>query len=165
MRNYSIQPDTIDITGLSKAAVLAALYNASRPLGMGFLHYDPKPMTEEEAAEHLKESTHFDYLKGRVMKIDLSSDKLQAHLYDRDNGPGQARRVIKELIKSRQTNTPTLEDLHRSGVVQSAAEAKMGMEEPDGWESPGVYKMTLADQKENLEPKVEEALKKVKKAR
>ncbi len=27
----------IDITGLSKAAVLAALHNGTRPLGMGFL--------------------------------------------------------------------------------------------------------------------------------
>ena len=30
----------IDLIGLDKAAVLAALYNASRPLGMGFVQYD-----------------------------------------------------------------------------------------------------------------------------
>ena len=59
----------IDLTGLDKAEVLAALYNASRPLGMGFIHYDPAPMGKEEAAEYLEGGTYFDYLKGRVMKI------------------------------------------------------------------------------------------------
>lgn len=51
---------TIAIKGLDKAAVLAALYNASRPQGMGFLQYDPKPMTAEIAREHLSRSTDFD---------------------------------------------------------------------------------------------------------
>jgi hypothetical protein len=35
---------SIDLKGLNKAAVLAALYNASKPQGMGFLQYDPTPM-------------------------------------------------------------------------------------------------------------------------
>lgn len=39
----------MDISGLSKASVLAALYNAARPQGMGFLQYDPKPMSEADA--------------------------------------------------------------------------------------------------------------------
>ena len=39
----------ISIEGLDKSKVLAALYNASRPQGMGFMQYDPNPMTEEEA--------------------------------------------------------------------------------------------------------------------
>ncbi len=44
----------ISINGLDKAAVLAALYNASRPQGMGFMHYDPKPMEVEEARTLLR---------------------------------------------------------------------------------------------------------------
>lgn len=32
----------INIKGLNKAKVLAALYNASKPLGLGILQYDPK---------------------------------------------------------------------------------------------------------------------------
>lgn len=94
----------VSIVGLNKTAVLAALYNASEPLGMGFMHYDPKPMTEEEAASFLVEgqSHYFDYLKGRVMKIDLTSDiEFAEHLYDRDNGPGAAQAVINRLIEKK----------------------------------------------------------------
>jgi hypothetical protein len=47
----------IDIKGLSKAKVLAELYNNSQPLGLGFLHYDPLPMSEDEAAKLLEQST------------------------------------------------------------------------------------------------------------
>lgn len=88
----------IDISGLSKPAVLAALYNASRPLGMEFLSYTPTNMTEQEAAAHLADSPYFDYLNGRVMKISLKDDTSFAeHLYDRDNGSGAAQRVIDQL--------------------------------------------------------------------
>lgn len=45
--------DKISLAGLDKAAVLAALYNASRPQGMGFMHYDPTPMTVKEASKIL----------------------------------------------------------------------------------------------------------------
>lgn len=90
--------ETIDLTGLDKAEVLAALYNASQPRGMGILYYDPTSMTTEEAQKLLDSGqTYFDYLKGRVMKVDLSSDQLETWLYDRDNGQGAAQRVIDTL--------------------------------------------------------------------
>lgn len=88
----------MDITNLNKAKILAALYNNSRPLGMGILHFDPKPMTVEEAETLLKETTYFDYLKGRVMKIDLSKDDLRTDLYNRDNGPMAAENIIAGLV-------------------------------------------------------------------
>ncbi|WP_447988396.1 hypothetical protein [Achromobacter spanius] len=84
----------MDIKGFRKPAVLAALYNASRPLGMGFLQYDDAPMSEEEAEHLLKHQQYFDYLKGRVMKIDLRGDSLDTWGYDRDNGAGAAERAI-----------------------------------------------------------------------
>ncbi|WP_334158533.1 hypothetical protein [Achromobacter insolitus] len=84
----------MNIRGFRKPAVLAALYNASQPLGMGFLQYDPTPMTEEEAEHLLKHQQCFDYLKGRVMKIDLRGDTLDTWGYDRDNGQGAAERAI-----------------------------------------------------------------------
>ncbi|WP_461521565.1 hypothetical protein [Porticoccus sp.] len=84
----------IDLTGKDKGEVLAKLYNASQPLGMGFLHATSEEMTADEARELLKEQTYFDYLKGRVMKIDLSGDKLDPQLYDRDNGQGAAASAI-----------------------------------------------------------------------
>lgn len=88
----------IDITGLNKAEVLAALYNNSKPQGLGFLHYDPSDMTVEQAEEILKQTTDLDYLKGRVMKVNLSSDTgFEEWLYDRDNGTGAAQRAIDSL--------------------------------------------------------------------
>ena len=88
----------IDTTGLKKSAVLATLYNASKPQGLGFLQFDPAPMTEEEAEEILKTGTYFDYLKGRVMKVDLKDDTgFEEYLYDRDNGHDAAQKAINHL--------------------------------------------------------------------
>ncbi|MFF7966699.1 hypothetical protein ACFZC3_15195 [Streptomyces sp. NPDC007903] len=94
----------IDIAGLDKAAVLAALYNASRPLGLGFLNpASSMPMTTEEAAvvlEKAGDAPYFDYLQGRVMKIRLRGDEVDPHLYDRDNGPGACAAAISALRAS-----------------------------------------------------------------
>lgn len=93
--------NTIDISGLSKAKVLAALYNNSRPLGMGFLHHTPEPMSESEAQALLDGGeNYFDYVKGRVMKVSLKGDVFSPALYDRDNGEGAAERVISILRQS-----------------------------------------------------------------
>jgi len=86
----------IDLTGKNKAKVLASLYNNSKPQGLGFLHYNPVPMTIAEAEDLLAQSPYFDYLHGRVMKIDLSGDTLDTSLYDRDNGEGSALRAIEK---------------------------------------------------------------------
>ncbi len=93
----------MDITGLDKAEVLAALYNGSRQQGMGFMHSGgAEPMTTEQAREELKQTDHFDYLHGRVMKICLDSDELRTALYNRDNGQGEAERII-EALKQKQS--------------------------------------------------------------
>jgi hypothetical protein len=84
----------INISDMNKAEVLAKLYNASQPLGMGFLHFTPEPMELDEAQQLLEEGTYFDYLKGRVMKVDLSKDAFDPWLYDRDNGQGAAARAL-----------------------------------------------------------------------
>ena len=94
----------VSTKGLRKSAVLAALYNASKPQGMGFLEFDPAPMTEKEAEELLKYGTYFDYLKGRIMKVDLKNDdEFDERLYDRDNGLGAAQIVINH-IRASQSN-------------------------------------------------------------
>ena len=91
---------SINIKGIDKAAVLASLYNASRQQGMGFMNTaGQNQMTIEEAREELKRGSYFDYLRGRVMKIDLSRDDLEERLYDRDNGNGAAKRAIEHLLQ------------------------------------------------------------------
>lgn len=88
----------INIKGLNKAEVLAALYNASKVQGMGFLQATGRPMTVEDAEYLLLMNTDFDYLYGKVMKINLSSDEcFEERLYDRDVGEGAAQKVITAL--------------------------------------------------------------------
>lgn len=101
----------INIAGLDKAELFAALYNHAKPLGMGFLQYDPAPLTKE-AAQKLMEagddssrmfpgmgrrSMYFDYVKGRPLKIDLSGDEMDTHLYNRDQGDNAAEKIVAKL--------------------------------------------------------------------
>lgn len=88
----------MDISNLNKSEILAALFNNSKSLGMGFLHYKPDHvMTTEEAEGLLAQSEYFDYLEGRVMKIKLEGDAFDTFLYNRDNGDGAAERIIAAL--------------------------------------------------------------------
>lgn len=89
-----LEDGRIDISKKDKAEVLAALYNASHPHGYGFLQFDAKPMTEEEARKILSETDCFDYLNGRVMKISLAEDVISVYGYDSNNGYGAAARAI-----------------------------------------------------------------------
>jgi hypothetical protein len=87
----------INIENADKAEVLAALYNNSKVQGMGYLQAKPGLMTVDEARELLKETTYFDYLYGKVMKIDLSTSELRPHLYDRDIGQGACASTLKRI--------------------------------------------------------------------
>lgn len=80
------------------AAILAALYNNSKPQGMGFLQFQPGDLTEEKAKELLKQGDYFDYLQGRVMKVRISGNEFDPRLYDRDNGNGAALRAVQHLL-------------------------------------------------------------------
>lgn len=89
----------VSIAGLDKADVLAVLFERSRPLGNGFMHYVPGPMPRE-TAEALVQGDgrkYFDYVQGRVMKVDLTGDSFDPWGYDRDNGPGAAAKAIASL--------------------------------------------------------------------
>lgn len=107
---------TIWIGDLDKAEVLAALYNRARPQGMGFLHYTPEDMTPEDAQGILSDGpwTYFDYLKGRVMKVDLGEDQLRTTLYNQDNGPMAAEQVIATIREK--MNPITLSTMNEDGT-------------------------------------------------
>jgi len=144
----------LDFKGLNKAQVLAALYNASRPLGMGFMHYNPTPMTEEEAQKELERTTYFDYLNGRVMKLNLGKDQVDPWLYDRDNGEGAAQRAIDAAAAG---NKAAIMAAHVQGVKEAAGAALDSMNTPMSIEG-HVINMTLNDVKDELGPKVAKAL-------
>ena len=99
--------DTIDISKLDKAKVLAALFNASKQQGLGFLDSSgASQMTLEDARRYTSSEGRlcYVYLRGRVMKVDLSKDKLDTWLYDRDNGAGAAAKALEPLLTN--VNSP-----------------------------------------------------------
>lgn len=115
-KDVVILDTTINVpTGeLTDAEVLVALYNAAKPLGMGWLHYNPEPMTLEEAERELTTGrtyqqnddglgVYFDYLNGRVMKVRIGEGEFDPRLYDRDNGEGAARAAIEAAIAAKGT--------------------------------------------------------------
>lgn len=93
-----VSPDMIDISNKNKADVLAALYNNSKPMGAGLAQYDSTPMTRELAQYALdKFGYHFDYLKGRPLKINLNEDIIFVAAYNRDNND---MRLAQKAISS-----------------------------------------------------------------
>ena len=109
----------IDISGLDKAELLAALFNGSAQFGMGCMHgsgraditvddarkiidpdsADDKTLTpwEQQDAKRL----YFDYLRGRVLKVKLSGDNMRTALYNRDIGRGAAEKIVAQLRASK----------------------------------------------------------------
>jgi len=91
----------IDISGLDKADVLLALWNASHEQGFSFLgNIGGDPLTREQAADAA--AGYCDYVKGRVIKCDLREDEFDPRLFDRDNGPGAAAAAIRKLREQQQ---------------------------------------------------------------
>jgi len=153
----------ITLSGLNKADVLAALYNASKPQGMGFMHYDPKPMTREEADGLLKQTTHFDYLKGRVMKVNLAGDELDTRDYDCDNGQGAAECALAELRSTDDVNSLSIQATHHVNTRKEAENVKANLGEESRVEKSGsdtTFHLGLSDVADKLGPAVDKAVKK-----
>ncbi len=120
----------VDISGLDKAAVLAVLFNASAPGGMGFLQAGrgPSVMTVEDAQQIIEGggspdpgfphgNLRYDYLFGRPLKVNLEGDEFNPWGFDRDNGgAGTAQWLIDELRSNGQVDSDELGD-HRKGLL------------------------------------------------
>jgi hypothetical protein len=93
----------IDVSGIDHAALLAALHNGTKPLGLGALHDMGRDMTVEEAQTILDEQNgkfDFDYLKGRPLKVWIENDGVtlcRSDLYDRDTRPGACAAIVASL--------------------------------------------------------------------
>lgn len=113
MKSFVLSDGTITIKGMSKAVVLAALYNAATPQGMGFIQYNKEPMTVEQAQEIVKDGrSSFDYLYGRVMKIDIGKDAINPSAYDRDNGKGAAEKALAAVRSTGNINSSAIQEAH-----------------------------------------------------
>lgn len=100
----------VDIRGLDKAEVVLALWNASQMQGMSFLGYHGEMSLEQiradiEERKHKdfegNDSIYFDYLNGKVMKVDVGQDEFDPRLFDCDCGEGTAQRAIDNLRLSK----------------------------------------------------------------
>lgn len=102
--------DIIDISDLDKAAVLAALHDNAVTQG-GTKEISPDKLMTLAMAQKLLDqspSKHIDRVggdydlgeKGVKIGMDFIGDKLQAYVYDRDNGSGAAQSVVDAVRAS-----------------------------------------------------------------
>ncbi|MGW3390758.1 hypothetical protein [Streptomyces cinereoruber] len=119
----------VNIGGLDRAAVLAALFNHTEPFGMGA--HDPLAHTKlsvQEAQRFLDSvepraitdlpvpgrayiepggGVHTGrYLRGHSLELVFDKDTVEVGQYDRDNGAGLAERVLARLRETGEV-TPT----------------------------------------------------------
>lgn len=120
LKNIDFLENALNIKGVPKEKILAALYNQAIPQGLGILMYEKKEMTEQEAwwiinfrgddncfragenpRDMLRNELYFDYLFGRALKVDLSGDCFCSRLYDQNNGENSAKKALKGLIRQK----------------------------------------------------------------
>jgi hypothetical protein len=105
-------PSFVDIQGLDKAAVLAALFNASSCTGSRFKQTGngPEIMSIDDARAFIQQqanvySSGLEFLEvfGRPIMVNLSNDNFVPWLYDRENGEaGLAEQVVSQLREPEQ---------------------------------------------------------------
>lgn len=119
----------VNVEGLERGEVLAALYNSSKPQGLGIASFIPGDIRASEAEYMFLQGDYFDYLNGRVIKtkIKRGAESIDATLYDRDNGEGAAERAIAKYRQKKECRCPHLE------VPLVFMRAKR-----ENWEIPGV---------------------------
>ena len=137
----------INIKGLDKAQLLVELYNHSHQQGLGMMQ-PSRSLTIEDAKQLLEQTTYFDYLYGKVMKVDLSSDEeFEERLYDRDNGQGMAQSVVdgmrKELEKAATDVVEKSAKLDQEPQIDPRTKFVVGSEEYNNYYFPKIDKKDL----------------------
>ena len=97
-----VEENVIDISNKDEAEVLAALYNASTPVGMGFYQYNPRTWDKEIAQlyiDKMVEKDHdgsmtFGYVLGRPLKFSIRNNLAYVAKYNYENEEGLAQRAI-----------------------------------------------------------------------
>ena len=97
-----VEPDVIDISDKDRNEVLAALYNASTPVGMGFSQYNPMPWTKEIASMYFEQfgnpnadgAIDIKRVLGRPLNCRFVGNLVYVAGYNNDNEWGLAQRVI-----------------------------------------------------------------------
>ncbi len=89
----------MDISGLSKAEVLVALFHGSYPQRAFFSGVQiPRTMSVEEAEAILATGqTYFEVFRHHKMRIDLGGDQINVNDFNTLHGEGAAERAIERL--------------------------------------------------------------------
>lgn len=123
----------IQIGNLSKASILASLYNASSPIGVGFVGAISGPVTMDDvsAQDYIDQrggNLKFDYVYGRPIKVDLTGDSFDPRLYDRRNGgAGVARRIVEKLRKSNEVSSSYTHAIHIANLMSALCDTQGGI--------------------------------------
>ena len=119
-------------------------------------------MAEEVARDLIDQGAYFDYVQGRVMKVDLSGDSFNPWLYDRDNGEGAAKRIVDTLRITGEVNPVATELRHKDGAREAARQAVEGIAIKSGVRSDGgglvTYELGMAGVADELKPRLDAAL-------
>lgn len=98
----SLGKHKVSISGLDKADVMRSLFNNSHPQGMGIFNpLSLNDMSIERARELIATTLKFDYVDGRVLKVDISNNELDTRLYDKNNGENAGLKAIQSLIETK----------------------------------------------------------------
>ena len=77
----------IDVSKLDLLEIVKAAYDLSKPIGMGFIHYTPEPLTNEEAASLIDLTSSIvvalDYVKGRCVKFTVFKHNNKFYINDK----------------------------------------------------------------------------------
>lgn len=108
-----VEKDVIDISNKDRNEVLASLYNASTPVGMGFAQYNPMPWTKEIAGMYFERFGQpdsdgviaFKWVMGRPLNCKFVDNLVYVAGYNNDNEWGLAQRAISTCPNIQQTKT------------------------------------------------------------
>ena len=90
----------LNTSGLDKADLLAALYNAAKPGASDAFNTRTAPMTGSEAQDIINRTKGplcFTYVKGRALMVNITGDALDTAKYDEKNGKNAAKEVVARL--------------------------------------------------------------------
>lgn len=94
----------IDLTGVDLVALAKAAYDLSKPQGMGFLHYEPGGLTDEQAQSLVNDEGNrcalsLDYVAGRAVKLTVfrDGDKLAMRDSWYDHSDSQLRELLTRV--------------------------------------------------------------------
>jgi len=109
-----IEKDVIDISNKDRYEVFAALYNASIPVGKGFMNYNPTPWTRDSAKlyfdkyEHAgfyDETVSFDWVFGRLVPCTFKGNLVYVEAYNLATEDQFAQKVIATVPNSQKNKT------------------------------------------------------------